>query len=175
MSTKKGFTLIELMVVITILSILTVILLPRVTEAMKKARKASCQANLQKYLFQAMFNYVNEKNYGGYPPLKGQDFWEVLRTMPSKEEAILAHDRKKHNYYICPVKGGRKGDFGVSDYRGPNYAVTTGTNEDRPIAADLVDNHGDDTINILYFDGKIEETKKGSLEWSGVEQYLIEK
>lgn len=172
-NSKKGFTLIELMVVIAIISILTVILLPQVTGAMKRAKKAACQANLQKYLYQGMFHYVNEKNYGGYPQLKGQAFWEALRTLPTKEDAILAHDRKKHSYYICPVKGGRKGDFGLSDYRGPNYGVTTGTNDDRPIAADLIDDHGDDTINILYFDGKVEEAKKGSAEWTEAEQNLV--
>lgn len=163
------------MVVITIISILTTILLPQVTKAMKRAKKTACQANLQKYLYQGMLDYTREKNYGGFPALKGQAFWDVLRTMPTKDDSILAHDRKKHSYYICPVKGGRKGDYGISDYRGPNYAVTTGTNDDKPIASDLSDNHGDDTINVLYFDGKVEEVKKGSPEWEETDKLLIEK
>ena len=46
MKVKRGFTLIELMVVITIIALLIMILLPGLAKALELARRAACQANL---------------------------------------------------------------------------------------------------------------------------------
>lgn len=169
MRNKKGFTLIELMVVIAIIAILAIVLLPAVVGNYKKAKKTACAQNLQKHLFTAMFSYVSDINYGAYPKgdkYKGKDFWEVLRCAPSTSEAILADDNRRHVYYVCPVKGGPSG-FGINDYRGPvngppGKTISSGTPGTVLIAGDLVENHGDDTANILFFDGTVREIKKGS-------------
>jgi prepilin-type N-terminal cleavage/methylation domain-containing protein len=172
---RKGFTLIELLVVMAIISILTLVLLPNIVGTTRKARKMACSANLRKHLYAAMVTYVNDVNFGGYPSLKGPAFWEVLRTMPSKEDSVLSEYRKRHTFYICPLKGGKQGDYGMCDYRGPNYGVSHGTKGNKPIAADLPDNHGDDTINILYFGGEVEEAKKGASDWDEADKFLTEK
>lgn len=175
MKKGKGFTLIELLVVIAIIAILATVLLPAVARAFFGSKKTQCQSNLRK-LHQAMFWY-NER-YGGFPVEedgKGKNFWEVLRQKPTPEDAVLAREKKKHSFFICPVlRGGATGGSGMCDYRGPNKNISLGTREDRPIAADEHDNHGDDNaVNILYFGGDVIEAKENSQEWKEADEKLL--
>jgi prepilin-type N-terminal cleavage/methylation domain-containing protein len=66
MSTRKGFTLVELLVVIFIISVLAGMLLPAISNAIESGRRIACMNNL-KQLFTASMMYGNHNN-GQVPP-----------------------------------------------------------------------------------------------------------
>ena len=55
---KKGFTLIEMLVVIAIIAILVAIIIPTVTNATKKAAAATNAANLRSLIAEASTDYL---------------------------------------------------------------------------------------------------------------------
>lgn len=68
----KGFTLIEVLVVISIISLLTAILMPSLAAARSGARKAVCASNLRQLVL-ANIGYATE-NEGFYVPA-ASDMW----------------------------------------------------------------------------------------------------
>ncbi len=60
--TKKAFTIVELLVVITIIGLLMALLLPAVNSARRTAREAECISN-QRSIGQAMYTHATKKDY----------------------------------------------------------------------------------------------------------------
>ena len=58
---KKGFTLIEMLVVIAIIAVLVAIIIPTVSNATTKAKAATDAANLRAVLAEASIDYLNDK------------------------------------------------------------------------------------------------------------------
>lgn len=56
---QNGFTLVELLVVISIIAILITVLVPVILDVQKKARRTACQANLKK-IFEAVKAYTTK-------------------------------------------------------------------------------------------------------------------
>jgi prepilin-type N-terminal cleavage/methylation domain-containing protein/prepilin-type processing-associated H-X9-DG protein len=72
---RRGFTMVEMLVVITIVAVLTSMLLPSLSEGKRQARALLCRNHL-KQLGQAVVLYCEE--YNGYMmPLAYQDDWPV--------------------------------------------------------------------------------------------------
>ena len=57
---KKGFTLIEMLVVIAIIAVLVAIIVPTVSNSTKKAQAATDAANLRSLAAEAAIDYLND-------------------------------------------------------------------------------------------------------------------
>ncbi len=117
---KRGFTLIELMVVIAIITILAAILIPNFLHARAEAQTAACEDNL-KAIATAMEEYAVD-NSGGYGSggvvtstlLGGQYLGETPRDPATK------------SVYSVNTAGGGYGSYQISDSGGHDPTTTTG-------------------------------------------------
>jgi prepilin-type N-terminal cleavage/methylation domain-containing protein/prepilin-type processing-associated H-X9-DG protein len=95
----RGFTLVELLVVIGIIAVLISLLLPSLSKAQKAAKSVACMSNLRS-LAQAVAIYQAE-NRQYYPPLsqyanvsftsnnfKGYNLWGLLKITPGNMIAV---------------------------------------------------------------------------------------
>lgn len=124
---RQIFTILELLIVISVISILAAILLPGLNSARKKAQSISCCANL-KQISLACNMYVNDSN--GYFPPRGtgtsqhlylKEFYHYLyyRTV-APEENIWT-------FLPNPARGGKGSVFQCPAWREDNLAGMAAT------------------------------------------------
>lgn len=86
---KRGFTLVELLVVITVIGILIALLLPAVQAAREAARRSSCTNNL-KQVGLALHNYHSVHNtFPGLGPDNNNSFSVQAKLLPFVEQKDL--------------------------------------------------------------------------------------
>lgn len=78
MKTKKGFTLIEVLLVVLILAVLASIVIPRIAESAGDAKKAKCDVNTAN-LISALERYCI-KNSGAYPAADADFQSDILNS-----------------------------------------------------------------------------------------------
>lgn len=90
---KRGFSLVELLVVIGILGILMSIAVPQIGKAREAARAAQCMSNMRT-LAQGCYNAAMEKSYETYP-FAGSAEYTKFMTPPGKSEEQVVYCEHK--------------------------------------------------------------------------------
>jgi len=99
MNKRKGFTLVELLVVISIIALLLAILMPSLARARDEAKSLVCKTNL-KQLGQGMISYVISENNGYFPIEQNHMVW--IRQVTDYIGLKWEDQYKKKGYNYCP-------------------------------------------------------------------------
>jgi len=95
-SKRKGFTLVELLVVIGIIALLIAILLPALNRAREQAKQVKCASNLRQ-MGEAMTMYINDWKY--YPGAYANDGGNPFACWPSRLRLYLGG---VNDAFYCP-------------------------------------------------------------------------
>jgi prepilin-type N-terminal cleavage/methylation domain-containing protein len=121
----RGFTLIELMIVIAIIAIIAAILIPNFIHARDESQTSACEANL-KHLAVALEEYAVD-NSGAYPPTgvmtAGFMSTTYIRSYPQDPVSGAFYNFTNGSTADCPLVAGEAG-FEVADVGGHNPLVS---------------------------------------------------
>lgn len=115
---QKGFTLIELMIVIAIIAILAAILIPNFLHARSEAQTSGCEGN-EKQIATALEEYAVDHNgtYGG----GGQVTSSLLGTLYL---GVTPSDPVNTSKYNVTTTGGSYGSYQITDAGGHDTTTT---------------------------------------------------
>jgi len=110
---EQGFTLIELMIVVVIISLISAIAIPMYSDAMRKARTAALTVELEK-LYNALMSYHADNNSFPSEGLMNNSTLSPLSTngyFPIPESLTNKLIRNQLLFYFAPDVGGTDSQF----------------------------------------------------------------
>jgi prepilin-type N-terminal cleavage/methylation domain-containing protein len=99
----RGFTLVELLVVVAIIAILIAVLLPALANARNKAYVVTCESNLKQIGIASIAYAEDNRNY--LPPPPGFGYTPILSGIEDFAEAGFYDATQIGNYYPQPAGG----------------------------------------------------------------------
>jgi len=134
----RGFSLVELLVVVAIIAVLAALLAPAVLGARAKGHDAACRSNLRQH-YSAFLHYASDHDnqLPGYvnPPWPGapcnDQTWVIWQTTLIKEGYLAGWSEGARGFVAlglgCPVNiNGYYTSSEKSTYRSPGYLYNTG-------------------------------------------------
>lgn len=167
--TGKGFTLVELLIVVAILATLMGLVFPALMRGRRKALITACQSNLRQIATVARMYADDEKLFPFDSSLLGSataaDHLQLLVDYEPK-------DRPKPKLFICPDAGPEKPApqdpetkaYTLTEktlsYAWINEETSPGSGANKLLSADKsLENHGGEGINVVYFGADVEWLK----------------